>query len=255
MRRIVCRSLLGLCIFLGFACDRSTPLSEGEPPAGLRSIAALKASARGAATPLREEIAVRGIVTANDRYGELERRIVVEDATGGLCIALEAGELYRRYPTGLRLTIRCNGLTLCDRGGRIELIADPDAPYGAVGLRAADFGRHLRAEAAAAETPRPALRRIDELTGVAADTYVRLEGVRFAEAGTWCRRDPLTGRSAATEHAVVDRAGCRLPIRVPATVCYADEPLPAGEGALCGLVERFGGRTTLRVVDRGILFF
>ena len=84
---------------------------------------------------------------------------------------------------------------------------------------------------------------------------MRLEGVRFVEEGTWCRRDPLTGRPAATEHTIVDRAGSRLPIRVPATVSYADEPLPAGEGALCGLVERFGGRTTLRVVDRGILFF
>lgn len=255
MRRIVCHSLLCLLALLCCgACDRSSGLGEREPVTGLLSIPALKALARDGTTALRQEVAVQGVVTANDRYGELDRRIVIQDAEGGLFIALEAAELYRRYPIGRRLTLYCNGLTLRDYGGRIEVIADPDAPYGAVGLRPAAFDRHLHAADPATDTPRPALRRIDELASVAADTYVRLEEVRFVETGVWCRRDPQTGRPLATRRTVVDRAGNRLPVYVPATVRYADEPLPAGEGALCGIVERFGGDCSLRVVDRGLFF-
>ncbi len=256
MRRIAANLLCAAWCLAGCcACTRATSLDPGEERVtGLRSIPALKALARGGATPLRQEIAVQGVVTANDRYGEFERRIVLEDAEGGLTIALEAQELYRRYPVGRRLTVYCNGLVLLDYGGSIELVADPDALYGAVGIPAADLDRYLHAAAPADEAPRPAERRIDELTAAAVDTYVRIGELRFTAAGSWCRRDPLTGRSLTTEHTATDRAGRTLTVRVPSTVRYADEPLPTGEGTLCGIVRCFDGRCALCVSDRGIFF-
>lgn len=242
--------LVGCC-----ACNRATSLDPGgERVTGLHSIPALKALAHGGATPLRQEIAVQGVVTANDRYGEFERRIVLEDADGGLTIALEAQELYRRYPVGRRLTVYCNGLVLYDYGGSIELVADPDALYGAVGIPSEAFDRYLHAAAPADGAPRPAVRRIDELTAATVDTYVRIEALRFTAAGSWCRRDPLTGRTVSTEHTVTDREGRALTVRVPSTVRYADEPLPTGEGALCGIVRYFNGRYALCVSDRGVFF-
>lgn len=242
--------LVGCC-----ACNRSTSLdAEGERVTALRSIPALKALARGDATPLRQEIAVQGVVTANDRFGEYDRRIVLEDADGGLTIALEGRELYRRYPVGRRLTVYCNGLTLRSRGDGLELVADPDAPYGAVGIPSEDFDRHLHAAAPADEAPCPAPCEIDGLTAATLDTYVRMEGLRFLDEGAWCRRDPLTGRSVATLHTVADRAGRTLAVYTPATVRYADDPLPRGEGVLCGIVGRHEGRYVLRVVDLGFFF-
>lgn len=258
MKRIAALSLqLSLLFLLGgiAGCDRTTPIDGEEPGPGLCSIAALKAESRGEATPLRREITVQGVVTANDRYGEFARQIVLEDASGGIVVGLEAAELYRRYPVGMRLTLFCNGLTLYDYGGRPELVADPAGPYGPTGIRADDFARHLHPAAGTGTAPLPALRRIDELDAAAIDTFVRLEGVRFLDAGaSWCDRDPETGRTLATEHTIVDRAGRTLTVRAPSSLRYADEMIPAGEGALCGIVGCFAGRYSLRVADHGIDF-
>lgn len=255
MRRIVSLSLLLLLGWTG--CDRATSLGGGEEEAvsGLQSIAALKACSRGEATTLRHEIAVQGVVTANDRYGEYVRQIVIEDATGGLVVGLEASELYRRFPVGTRLTIFCNGLTLCDYGGRPELIADPAGSYGTTGIAAEEFARYLRIAAEAGSRPRPAVRSLDELDAATVDTYVRLDGVHFLDAGAaWCDRDPLTGRTVSTEHPIADREGRTFVVRTPSTVRYADESVPAGEGSLYGIVGCFNGRFSLRIVDRGFDF-
>lgn len=245
------RLLVGLLLW---ACDRSTTLVYDQVPGRVVSIAYLKSLCDGPQFVVTEQIAVCGRVTGNNRYGEFPYTIVLEDASGGICIAADYPALKSPYPLGCELIVYCNGLTLYNYGGKIEMgRPNDDADYWQTGtdrrIPAEELARYLRLSDG--EACRPAAQPIgmDELTPYRVDTYVRIDRVRFAGRGTWCDRDPQTGRSVTTEHRLTDVAGNPLPLalRTSGSAVYADEPLPSGSGSLCGILDYFGGAYTLRI--------
>lgn len=244
--------LLGMLWLVLTACDRSSSLDYDDEPE-IRSIAWLKAQADGAATTLHTSLFCEAQVTANDAYGELYRRIVVEDATAALTIVINRSRLYRTYPIGTCLRIDGNGLVLCNYGGKLELGSGIGDEGYTTGLDDEAETAHLRATAAV-EHRAPRTLRFDEVDASCVDCYVQLERVRFAEQGTWCDRDPESGDAITTERTLLDEEGNTLIVRTLGSAHYANEPLPEGIGSLCGVIDYFGGRYTLRVVNRAILF-
>lgn len=234
MRTIARISLLTLPVLLTLpaGCDRATqPEFTVRPPEPQNSVAYLKSLCDGkSSVAIAQDITIRGFVTANDLYGEFHRTIVVEDASGGIAIAAEGSPLADLYPFGIVATVRCNGLTLCDYGGKIQLGTTPG-----------DGG----------ETPSAQLLTFDAVSARHIDTRVRFDDVRFADAGkTWCDTDPETGRAVATEREIVDTRGRTFTVRTAATCVYAKEPLPQGTGSLYGIIDYFAGKYTLRVTNR-----
>lgn len=236
------------------ACDDASSLDYApEEPHGQISIRMLKAQAAGEVTILSEELVIEGVVTANDHYGEFRRQLVVEDDSGGIALSLDHTALYKNYPCGCRLRIRCNGLLLYNYGGRIELGATADA-YGSVALSPLQIDRHVERLAVEMVTPAPRLCTLASLCEQDIDCYVRLDGVRFLERATWCEPDVEQGGYLTTERTIEDAEGCRLVVRTLGSAHYADEPLPEGRGSLCGIVSYFGGSYALRVSRRGFFF-
>ena len=234
MRTTARISLLTLPVLLTLpaGCDRATqPEFTVRPPEPQNSVAYLKSLCDGkSSVAIAQDITIRGFVTANDLYGEFHRTIVVEDASGGIAIAAEGSPLADLYPFGIVATVRCNGLTLCDYGGKIQLGTTPG-----------DGG----------ETPSAQLLTFDAVSARHIDTRVRFDDVRFADAGkTWCDTDPETGRAVATEREIVDTRGRTFTVRTAATCVYAKEPLPQGTGSLYGIIDYFAGKYTLRVTNR-----
>lgn len=245
------RLLVGLLLW---ACDRSTTLVYDQVPGRVVSIAYLKSLCDGPQYVVTEQIAVCGRVTGNNRYGEFPYEIVIQDTSGGICIAADYPALQNSYPLGCELIVYCNGLTLYDYGGKIEIGKPNDAAgYWESGpdrrISEAELVRYLRITAA--DVWRPEARPIapEALDPARVDMYVRVDGVRLAGRGTWCDRDPQTGRSVTTEHRLTDVAGNPLPLalRTSGSAVYADEPLPEGCGSLCGILDYFGGAYTLRI--------
>ncbi|WP_418414711.1 DUF5689 domain-containing protein [Alistipes shahii] len=232
MRTTARISLLTLPVLLTLpaGCDRATqPEFTVRPPEPQNSVAYLKSLCDGkSSVAIAQDITIRGFVTANDLYGEFHRTIVVEDASGGISIAAEGSPLADLYPFGIVATVRCNGLTLCDYGGKIQLGTTPGG-----------------------ETPSAQLLTFDAVSARHIDTRVRFDDVRFADAGkTWCDTDPETGRAVATEREIVDTRGRTFTVRTAATCVYAKEPLPQGTGSLYGIIDYFAGKYTLRVTNR-----
>lgn len=244
-----------LAALLAGGCDRATEPRPGEPQGGLCSIARLKSLCRGAAQPITEETIVRGRVVGNDRFGEFDRTLVVEDASGGIAVRVAMRETALAFPFGREVTVRCNGLVLCDYGGKIELGAAP-GDYGAEAIPEERIRLHLRlAQPQPASPPQPLeLSLFREIGPEHVDTYVRFTGVRFARGGTWCLIDPDTHRTVTTEHTLVDAEGGTLTLRCAGTALYAREPVPFGTGSLGCVVDRFGGRYSLRVTNCEALF-
>ena len=87
------------------------------------SIAALKAThtTAGAYNIITTDVIISGTVVADDESGNLYKQLYIEDATGGLQILLDANSLYGTYPVGRKVFIKCNGLTISDYNGTMEL--------------------------------------------------------------------------------------------------------------------------------------
>lgn len=251
--KTICRIKLLLPLLLFAACNQATEPRFGDE-AQIRSIAYLKSLCDGAvAVSVRQDICIRGRITGNDHYGEFYKTLVMEDATGGISIAAESGELAADYPFGREVTVRCNGLALYDYGGKILLGTTPgDQGIGRIPQR--DLARYLRAEAPDKIMPLPATLAFGQIGLQHVDTYVRFDGVSFPDGGNWCTRDPETHRSVVTEHRIVDAADGEFTVRTAGTCLYADDPVPSGTGSLCGVIDYFNGKFTLRITRYQVEF-
>lgn len=247
--RIFRNAILSL-LLLAAACDKATAPRYGEeeehPSETEHSIVHLKSLCGRADTPVTEDLIIRGRVVGNDRFGEFARRLVIEDRSGGITIALERGGLADDYPFGMEIIVRCNGLTLCNYGGKVMLGAGT-GEYGVEGVAEERIPLHIRPGRQHDSAPRPVVRKLPDLGMPEVDTYVRIEGVRFTAAGTWCVTDPATQRSVTTEHTLVDADGNAFTLRVPSTCSYAKEPVPSGTGSMGCIPDYFDGRLSLRV--------
>lgn len=254
MKTTVCISLLALILS---GCDRATEPRfdrEGPGPSPQHTVAYLKSLCDGkVSVKVTQDIVIRGFITANDLYGEFYKTLVVEDDTGGISIAADHSPLSDDYPFGAIATVRCNGLTLYDYGGKIQLGTTPDE-YGAGRIPRGELSRYIRTELPDGETHRAVPLTFGEVSARHIDTRVRFDGVRFTEAGPWCDTDPETGRTIATERTIADAQGRTFIVRTAGTCVYAKEPVPQGTGSLYGIIDYFAGKYTLRVTNREAVF-
>ena len=221
------------------------------------SIARLKSLCRSSSFVLRQSLFIEGRVTANDLYGEFRRCIVVEDASGGIEVALDAGQLYRHYPLGMPLRIFCSELALGDYGGKVVLGAPPTGEYTVDRIAAADFPLRLHPLGGEPQPLHPLDCTFDELTPDRTGRFIRLCGVAFADGEQglrWCDTDPESGRPVATERHLCDDGGRQLAVYTLGECLYATEPLPGGRGSVCGILDCFDGKLQLRIVNRDFHF-
>ena len=101
-----------------------------EPPAYVdpnmvanTSIAQLKAlhTTFGALDLITSDIIISGVVTADDKSGNLYKSIFIQDSTAALQISLDASSLYTQFPQGRRVYIKCKGLYISDYKGTPQL--------------------------------------------------------------------------------------------------------------------------------------
>lgn len=243
-----CTEIVCALLLFGTACDEATEARFEGDDSEIMSIAYFKTLCRGTSTTLRQDVVIRGRVTGNDRFGEFDRQIVLEDATGGITIAIDRTDLADRYPIGIEVTALCNGLTLLDYGGKIILGTEP-GEQGIGRIPCDEETRYLRTAISAAGRPTPTLRHFGDIDTHLTDTYVRFDDVRFPDGGTWCATDPETHRSVTTEHRIIDREGTEFTVRVSYGCAYAKKPVPSGTGSLCGVVDYFNGKFSLRITN------
>lgn len=243
MKTTACIKLLALLLLA--ACDRTSKLSfEGGAPGGVHTIADLKARCTANSVAVTEDITLEGVVTGNDFYGEFYKTLVVEDASGGISLLIDGTRLAFDYPVGAAVTIFCNGLTLGDYGGKIQLGTAPDGDYGVGRIPREELGRYLRRNPDKDRRPRPAVCTFDAIGPRQTDTYVCFEGVRFTEAGPWCDTDPETSEPQTSERTLTDAQGRTFRVRTLGTCAYATEPVPQGTGSVYGIIDYFNGKYT-----------
>ena len=86
------------------------------------TIAELKAMhIAGTFTTIEEDIVIKGTIVADDETGNLFRRLVMQDESGGIELNINGVELHNLFPEGREIFIKCQGLLLGDFAGIIGI--------------------------------------------------------------------------------------------------------------------------------------
>jgi Family of unknown function (DUF5689) len=64
---------------------------------------------------------VEGVVCANDKSGNIYKKLYIQNSTAGIAIDIDQTNLYPVYPVGQKVFIKCKGLYLGHYGGEIQI--------------------------------------------------------------------------------------------------------------------------------------
>lgn len=70
---------------------------------------------------------IAGVVVMDDKSGNYFKKIVIQDNSGGIEIAIDQSYLYNEYPIGRKVYVRVKGLFLSNSDGNLMLGYTPDA--------------------------------------------------------------------------------------------------------------------------------
>lgn len=218
------------------------------------TIAQLKArhTVRGAFDKIDSgsDIIIRGIVTGDDRTGNLYKQMVIQDSTGGLYVLIDLNSYYNSFPIGREVFIKCNGLYLSDYAGLIQLGGGvvtgtrPElADIPAAKVNSVMFKGTLN------NVVTPKTVTVDQLGTDMQNKYiatlVKLEAYRFAPAdlGKTFASAGVTSPSAASFdlYRCDDLANSSIEIRTSNYCTFASTPLPTGIGAVTAIYTIFAG--------------
>lgn len=86
------------------------------------SIAELKSKyASGKFTTITNDFLIHATVVADDKSGNFYKTIVIQDSTGGIELKLNRTGIYTDFPVGMKIGLKCKGLTIGDYNGLIQL--------------------------------------------------------------------------------------------------------------------------------------
>ena len=94
------------------------------------TIAALKALYTGKPYHIEKDIVISGKIISSDISGNIYRSVYIQDETGAIEVKIGATGLYNDYKLGQALYVKCEGLTLGNYGGMLQIgYNDPTGEY------------------------------------------------------------------------------------------------------------------------------
>ena len=218
------------------------------------SIASLWSYARGGTVQITDDIYLCGTVVANDKYGELNRAIVVIDDSGGVVVEVDREALYELFPLYSRVVIRCAGLWLGVVGSKLILGAEPLGGYVVDRVPEGRVSNYITPIQKSGDTPTPQRRRISELGYRDVLCYVAVENLRLVDSERGLR---WTDRNLASDKQVTTvRHFCQgddtLRVVVDAECHYANEYIPTTNLIVSGILDWYAGDVALRIIAHGV---
>lgn len=187
-------------------------------------------------------------VTGTDVTGNIYKKMYVQDETGGIDIEIDQAGIYKDYAVGQELYIDISGLYVFKYGGELELV---EAVSGDQGTRIEYNNFKKRANRNGwpqAELVSPkVVTDFSSFTDKDVFVFVRLEGVRFENAG----KNPFSDPDRTTNENMVDANGNTLVLRTSNYADFAKKIPPTGTGSVTGILGRYNNtwQFTIRSLD------
>ncbi len=220
------------------------------------SIAYLKSIYNNYPYHITQDIAIEGVVTANNAYGEFPYSLIVEDRSGAIQIDYDTDDVNcvsLGMIVGSTVKVICSGLWIGSVGGMLSVGDAPQDNYPTTKISAQKFNINVRLCDAESIIPIPETITIGELTTDHILKYVYVQNLRVVWGDdshtTFCSRNAQSGHTEYTEHTLVDPKGDTITLSVSSSVRYADDTLPTDLFSVWAIVEYFNGEYRLRIVN------
>jgi hypothetical protein len=193
---------------------------------------------------INQDIIIEGVVVGNDESGNIYKNLYIEDASGGIDIALDAPGLYTTYRVGQKILVKCKGLYIGNYGGT------PELGYlynGTIGRIPNIFIKdHLFLDGFPGNLPVPTVTTIPGFTATALSSLIRLDSVYFIADAIQVFADPNV---TATSHTIKDQYGGSLVIRTSNYANFAGKLVPSGYGSVIGILSSYNNTYQLTLRD------
>ncbi len=208
------------------------------------SIARLKELYAHGPQRIDRDISIKGVVVSDGQFGNFRKRLVVEDATGGIEIKVDIEDM-SQFPwlgRAREVKVRCNGLYAAAYGGVVQLGAKPTGQWPTDLIAAQDVISYVQPVDETEHVLAPQSLCYEDFSMRYVNCWVRVTGVQFIDEeyrGLW--GDPAQDLDRHLVNGQCDT----IPVRVQGGSRFRAERLPQGSGHIDGVLQYFAGEWSL----------
>lgn len=190
----------------------------------------------GSFIPINDTIIVSGIVSANDKSGNIYKEIYFQDATGAIALELDGTGLYTSFPVGREIAVLCKGLWIANVNGMKKLCTRTVANNvpSVYGIPSASITNYVR-KGRLNQPITPQVVTFGQLNPDLQGVLVKLENFEVVDP----ELDFLYGDTSANKNNQnVDFQNCggdKTLIRNSAFANFAGLKVPQGNGSITGI--------------------
>ena len=199
------------------------------------TIAQLKAMYKGVIEndSIVDDVTIKGVVVSSDEEGNFYQVLAIQDETGGIQILLEPRSLFLHYRIGQTVYVKCKGLHLGAYGSLIQLGNRNIAKLSEI--TTAEVPKYLFRDGLPTQVTPVTYTSAGAITvGTAENTYVRLTGVRFKNAGK-----KVVPGSDDSNQTIVFSDNSEIIMRTSSYSKFAKNVLPGDTGTIYGVITRY----------------
>ncbi|MCB9284470.1 MAG: choice-of-anchor J domain-containing protein [Lewinellaceae bacterium] len=209
------------CVKLEFDAPPATEYCNWQ---ATTTIADLKALYAGADLVIQDPLIFEAVVVADDSSGNFYRSIIVQDATAGIEVRFAVTDLYNDYPVGRKVFVNCQGLTLSNYNGVLQLGE----------IQEALIDDHI-CRGPKGQVVEPKVVSIDQLDESYIHTLIKLEDVQFTSGSagkTYAVSSPPTSVNQLLEEC---SSGETIILRNSGYADFVNEITPTGSGSITAI--------------------
>ncbi len=203
------------------------------------TIAALRSSYKSL-KQIEEDIIIQGIVVGNDESGNLFKKLIIQDSTAGIELALDKTNLYNEFKLGQRVFVKCKGMYIGDYNNLIQLGYLYEGSIGR--LPEVFMSQHIFRDSLPGKVLEPQLTALTGLNTFLVSQLVKFENITFVDPGKeWAPQS-----ADATNRSIV---GTTMVVRTSKYANFASDLIPAGSGTVTGILSIFQNTYQLTIRD------
>lgn len=208
-------------------------------------------------------LAIKGIVTANDESGNIYKQFYIQDESGAITIGTNSTGLFPLFSVGQEVIIELDGLCIGKYGGSYQIGSrTPYISYNTDGsVKNASIGRMTPTELGThvfrngipdpTKITIPVLTSVPEITESNRSTLVKFANVTFANGGISIFAQK--GSSYGNVNLLVN--GSSLLVRTSEYANFAADTVPAGTGSVICILGKYLKNIQLTIRSRADLLY
>ncbi len=247
MREIVLHISL-LLLLLGVGCDNASDVTQQQ----CVSIAYLKSLCDDSSVRIKQDLYIEGCVVANDRYGDIDKAIVINDASGGIEVSIDCPKVEEIIKLYSDVRVNCSGLYIGREGARFVIGHEPTDRYVVDRIPEGEILNYVNMLRITGTPPQPTTMTVSEIEPSSVMRYVHVESLRVIDeeqGQIWC--DTTTTLRNTLRHFTDGRD--TLPVVVSRECDHATEVIPSEWCTLIGIIDWYDRRCALRIIAQQIL--